>query len=75
MNKDVHYCYRKNSNLRLEYWFPKCHLFREFRMQYFKDFEIFYEKIFAISKYCPILNSNVNTVVIDKNNIELSSEF
>jgi hypothetical protein len=28
------YCYRKNNNPQLEYWF---HLFHEFRMKYFKD--------------------------------------
>ena len=32
-------------------------------------------KIFyIISKYCPILNSNVNTVTTDMNNLELSSD-
>ena len=65
-------CYRKNSNLRLEHWFSKYYLFRKFRMKYFKDIEILYEKFFIISKYCPISNSNVNTVITDMN-IESSS--
>jgi hypothetical protein len=43
-------------------------------MKYFKDIEILYEKFYFISKYCPISNSNVNTVIIDMNNIELSSD-
>ena len=29
---------------------------------------------FIISKYCPISNSNVDTVITDMNNIELSSD-
>jgi len=58
-------CYRKNSNPRLEHWFSKCYLFHEFRMKYFKDIEILYEKFFIISKYYPISNSNVNTIVTD----------
>jgi len=41
-------------------------------MKYFKDIEILYEKFFIISKYCPISNSNVNTVITDMN-IESSS--
>jgi len=44
-------CYRKNSNPRLEHWFSKCYLFREFQMKYFKDIEILYEKFYIISKY------------------------
>ena len=40
---------------------------------YFKDIEILYEKYFKISKYCPISNSNVNTVITDMNNIESST--
>jgi len=36
------------------------------------DLKFFMKKFFLISKYCPILNSNVNTVVTDMNNIELS---
>jgi len=67
-------CYRKNSNPPLEHWFSKCYLFLEFRMKYFKDIDILYEKFYIISKYCPILNSNVNTVITDMNNIELSSD-
>jgi len=44
-------------------------------MKYFKDFEILYEIFYIISKYCPIFNSkNVDTVIIDMNNIELSSD-
>jgi len=43
-------------------------------MKYFKDIEIHYEKSYIISKYCSILNSNVNTVITDLNNIELSSD-
>ena len=58
----------------MDYWFSKCYLFGEFRMKYFKDIEILYEKFYFISKYCPISNSNVNTVIIDMNNIELSSD-
>jgi len=67
-------CYRKNCNPRLEYWFSKYYLFREFRMKYFKDIEILYEKFYIISKYCPISNSNVDTVNTDMINIELSSD-
>jgi len=67
-------CYRKNSNPRLEHWFSKCYLFREFRMKYFKDIEILYEIFYIISKYCPISNSNVDTVITDMNNIEQSSD-
>jgi len=67
-------CYRKNSNPPLEHWFSKCYLFLVFRMKYFKDIDILYEKFYIISKYCPILNSNVNTVITDMNNIELSSD-
>ena len=52
-------CYRKNSNPRLEHWFSKCYLLREFRMKYFMDIEIFYEKFYIISKYYPISNINV----------------
>ena len=37
-----------------------------------KDIEILYEKFFIISKYCPISNSNINTVITDMN-IESSS--
>ncbi|KAG4102859.1 hypothetical protein H8356DRAFT_1359010 [Neocallimastix lanati (nom. inval.)] len=37
-------CYRKNNNPLLEYWFSKCYLFGEFRMKYFKNIEILYEK-------------------------------
>ena len=39
-------------------------------MKYFKDREVLYEKFFIISKYCSILNSNVNTIVTDMNNVE-----
>jgi len=41
------YCYRKYSDLEILDWnigFLKCYLFREFRMKYFKDIEIPYEK-------------------------------
>ena len=68
------YCYRKNSNPRLEHWFSKGYLFPEFRMKYFKNIEILYEIFFIISKYCPISNSNVKTVITDMNNIEQSSD-
>jgi len=68
-------CYRINSNPRLEHWFSKCYLFREFRMKYFKDIEKLYEKFYIISKYCPISNSYVDTVITDINNVELSSDF
>jgi len=43
--------------------------------------EIFYEywnslwKVFLITKYCPISNSNVNTVVTHINNVESSTDF
>ena len=43
-------------------------------MKYFKDIEILYEIFYIISKYCPISNSNVNTIVTDKNNRELSTD-
>jgi len=43
-------------------------------MKYFKDIKILYEKFYIISKYCPISNSNVNTVITNMNNIELSSD-
>jgi len=43
-------------------------------MKYFMDIEILYEKFYIYSKYCPISNSNVNTVITDMNNIESSSE-
>jgi len=59
----------------LEHWFSKYYLFREFRMKYYKGIEILYEKLFIISKYCPISNNNVNTVVTDKNNVESSTDF
>jgi len=67
-------CYRKYSNPRFKHWSSKCYLFREFRMKYFKDIEILYEKFFKISKYCLISNSNVNTVITDMNNIESSTD-
>ena len=40
-------------------------------MKYFKDFEILYEKLFLISKYCKIFKycSISNTVITDMNNI------
>ena len=43
-------------------------------MKYFNDIEILYEIFYIISKYCPISNSNVDTVITDMNNIELSSD-
>ena len=43
-------------------------------MKYFKDIEILYEIFYIISKYYPISNSNVDTVITDMNNIELSSD-
>ena len=68
-------CYRKNSNPRLEHWFSKCYLFREFRMKYFKDTEIIlYDKFYIICKYYPISYSNVNTVITDRNNIKSSTD-
>jgi len=39
-------------------------------MKYFKDSEVLYEKFLIISKYCPISNSNVNTVITNMNNLE-----
>ena len=66
--------YKKNSNPRLEHWFLKCYLFRKFRMKYFKDIEVLYEEFLIItSKYCPISNGNVITVVTDMN-IESSTD-
>jgi len=64
------YCYRKNSNPRLEHWFSKCYLFSEFRMKFFMDIGKFY----IISKYYPISNSNENTVIATMNNIESSTD-
>ena len=68
------HCYRKNNSPLLEHWFSICYLFREFQMKYFKDIEILYEIFYIISKNCPISNSNVDTVITDMNNIELSSD-
>ena len=65
-------CYRIYSNPRLEHWFSKCYFFNVLRMKYFKDIDILYEKFYIISKYRPISNSNVNTVITDMN-IESSS--
>ena len=65
---------RKNSNPRMEDWFSKCYLFGEFRMKYFNDIKVLYENIFLIFKYCPISNSNVNTVITNMNNIESSTD-
>jgi len=42
-------------------------------MKYFMDIENPYWKLFVISKYCSISNSNVNTVVTDMNNVESSA--
>jgi len=48
--------------------FSKFNLIREFRMKYFKDIEVLYEKFFfIIFKYCSISNNNVNTVITDMN--------
>jgi len=69
------WCSRKNSNPRLDHWFSKCYLFGEFRKKYFNDIEFLYEKIFIISKYSPISNSNVITVIKDINNVESSTDF
>jgi hypothetical protein len=44
-------------------------------MKYFKDIEILYEKFYIISKYCPLSNSNVDTVITDMNNIESNTDF
>ena len=66
--KGVPCCYRENSHPPLEHWFSKMlFFFRDFRMTYFMNIEVLYEKIFffIISKYCPISNSNVNTIVTD----------
>ena len=46
----------------------------EFRMKYIKDIGILFEIFYIISKYCPISNSNVDTVITDMNNIEQSSD-
>ena len=43
-------------------------------MKYFKIIEILYEIFYIITIYCPISNSNVDTVITDMNNIELSSD-
>jgi len=74
--RDVLGCYRrkKKGNPWLEYCFSKCYLFLEFRMKYFMDIEIPYEKLYRISNYCPISNSNVNIVIIDMNNEESSTD-
>jgi len=66
-------CYREGNYPRLEHWFSKYYLFRRFRLKYIMDIEILYEKIFVINKYCPISNSNVNTIT-DMNNIKLSAD-
>jgi len=42
-------------------------------MKYFKGIEILYENIFIISKYFPLSNNNVNTVITDMNNVESST--
>ena len=39
-------------------------------MKYFMDIDILHDKLFSISKYCPMSNSNVNTVVTDINIVE-----
>jgi len=44
-------CYRKNSNPKLEHWFSKCYLLCEYRMKYFMDIEINYEKKFFFCNY------------------------
>jgi len=41
----------------------------------FMDMEKVYEKLFAINKYCPISNNNINAVFTDMNNVESSTEF
>ena len=74
VQKDVLVFIEKNNNPQLEHWFSKCYLFREFRMKYFKNIEILYEIFYIISKYCPIANSNVDTVITNMNNIELSPD-
>jgi len=57
------------------FFFFKCYFFREIRMKYFINIEILYEKFFfVISKYCPVSNSNVNTIVTDINNVESSTD-
>jgi len=33
-----------------------------------------YEKLFVISKYCPISNSKVSTIITDMNNIESNTD-
>ena len=38
------------------------------------DIDILHDKLFSISKYCPISNSNVNTVVTDINNVESNTD-
>ena len=43
-------------------------------MKYFKDIEVLYEIFYVISKYCPISNSNVDNVITDIKNLELSSD-
>ena len=57
-------CYRKNSNPRLEHWFSKCHLFREFRMKYFKVIDIILYEIYFILflNIVQYQNSDENTV-------------
>jgi len=38
------------------------------------DIKILFEKFFVISKYYPISNSNVSTIVTDINNVESSTD-
>jgi len=38
------------------------------------DIKILFEKFFVISKYYPISNSNVSTIITDINNVESSTD-
>ena len=58
----------------MEQWLSKCYLFPEFRMKYFMDIELLYEKFYIISKYCPISNGDIDTIVTDMNNIKSSTD-
>jgi len=44
-------------------------------MKYFLDCKILYEKFFIITKYCPILDRNINIVVTDMNNVKSNSDL
>jgi len=43
-------------------------------MKYFIEIENLYNILLVISKYCPISNSNVDTVITDMNNVKSSTD-